>query len=45
MQAIDLVLQGKVRPVVSRTVPLEGVQAIHDELLAARFFGRGATVP
>jgi propanol-preferring alcohol dehydrogenase len=45
MQAIDLVRQGKVRPVVSRTVPLEGVQAMHEELLAARFFGRGATVP
>jgi hypothetical protein len=31
--------------VVSRTTPLEGVQAMHEELMAARFFGRGATVP
>jgi D-arabinose 1-dehydrogenase-like Zn-dependent alcohol dehydrogenase len=45
MQAIELVRRGRVRPVVSRTTPLEGVQAIHEELMAARFFGRGATVP
>jgi D-arabinose 1-dehydrogenase-like Zn-dependent alcohol dehydrogenase len=45
MQAIELVRKGRVRPVVSRTTGLDGVQAMHDELLAARFFGRGAVVP
>ena len=45
MQAIELVRQGKVQPVVSRTTDLAGVQAMHDELTAARFFGRGAVVP
>lgn len=45
LQAIELVRQGKIRPVVSRTTGFDGVQAMHDELLAARFFGRGALVP
>ncbi len=45
LQAIELVRQGKIQPVVSETVPLSGVQAMHEELLAARFFGRGATIP
>ena len=45
MRAIELVRLGKVRPVVSQTVPLSGVQAMHEELRAARFFGRGATIP
>ena len=45
LRAIELVRQGKVRPVVSRTVPLSGVEAIHEELRAARFFGRGAVCP
>jgi len=45
MQAIELVRQGKIRPVVSRVTGLDGVQQMHEELLAARFFGRGATIP
>jgi D-arabinose 1-dehydrogenase-like Zn-dependent alcohol dehydrogenase len=45
LRAIDLVRQGKVRPVVSRTVPLSGVEAIHADLRGARFFGRGVTKP
>jgi threonine dehydrogenase-like Zn-dependent dehydrogenase len=45
LQAIELVRAGKVQPVVSETVPLAGVQAVHERLLAARFFGRGAVVP
>ena len=45
LRAIELVRQGKVRPVVSRTTPLSGVEAMHAELRAARFFGRGATLP
>jgi D-arabinose 1-dehydrogenase-like Zn-dependent alcohol dehydrogenase len=45
LQAIELVRTARIRPVVSRTTPLDGVQAMHDELLAARFFGRGATIP
>ena len=45
LTAIELVRQGRVQPVVSRTTGLSGVQAMHDELVAARFFGRGAVVP
>ena len=45
LQAIELVRLGKIRPVVSRTTPLSGVEAMHEELRTARFFGRGAVLP
>ena len=44
-RAIELVRQGRITPVVSEVGPLESVEAMHDKLRAATFFGRGAAVP
>jgi len=44
LQAARLVAQGKIRPVVSQTVSLENVQAIHAKLREGTLLGRGAIV-
>jgi D-arabinose 1-dehydrogenase-like Zn-dependent alcohol dehydrogenase len=42
--AADHVAAGRIRPVVSREVGLDGVEAVHDALRAGRLLGRGALV-
>ncbi|HKI93634.1 MAG TPA: alcohol dehydrogenase catalytic domain-containing protein [Gaiellaceae bacterium] len=42
--AAELVRSGRVRPVVTRQVPLEGITETHDALRAGTLLGRGALV-
>ncbi len=44
-RAIQLVASGRIRPVVSEVVPLEGVNDVFARLRANRLFGRAATLP
>lgn len=45
LRAIDLVAQGRIRPVVSETCSLADAPALFDRLRAQRLFGRGAVIP
>jgi propanol-preferring alcohol dehydrogenase len=42
LQAADLVAAGLIRPVVSRVVPPENIEEVHQELREGTFLGRGA---
>lgn len=42
--AIDLVARGRIRPVITRTVPLERVEEVHQLLREGTLVGRGAVV-
>jgi propanol-preferring alcohol dehydrogenase len=44
LAAARLVQDGRIRPVVSRTVPLDEVETLHAMLREGRLFGRGAVV-
>ena len=44
LAAINLVRDGKIRPVVSEVVPFERVEELHEQLRRAEFFARGAAV-
>jgi propanol-preferring alcohol dehydrogenase len=43
-QAARLVVEGRIRPVVSETVPLAEVRALHDKLRRGALIGRGAVI-
>jgi len=45
LQAAHLVAAGKIRPVVSETVPLADVRTLHDKLRSRTLIGRGAVIP
>ncbi len=44
-QAINLVDRGKIRAIVGETLPLEGVNDLHQSILSSRLWGMGAVVP
>jgi len=44
IQAVDIVKQGKIKPVVSRTFPLEEAETVHQLLLDNKITGRAALI-
>ncbi len=44
IQAVDIVKQGKIKPIVSRTFPLEEAEKVHQLLLENQITGRAALI-
>ena len=44
IQAIDIVKQGRIKPIVTRTFPLEDAERVHQLLLENRITGRAALI-
>jgi D-arabinose 1-dehydrogenase-like Zn-dependent alcohol dehydrogenase len=44
IDAVKLVEQGKIKPVVTRTFPLEEAETAHQEILANKITGRAALI-
>ena len=42
IDSLDLVARGEIRPLVTETVPFEGLEALHERLEQGRVTGRAA---